>query len=89
MIHEDRIQGQLETLEWQIEDARKDIRKTAEALMARAREADEATMALVNNAPTTLGWVDFLEGDIRRAREARERHERLIETKKLLTHLMG
>ena len=85
----ERIAERLQTLEWQITDARWVLKQAADAMMRRATEATASCEALMKNEPCSLVWTEFAEGDLRKAKEARERLERLIETQRVLKSLTG
>jgi len=84
----DRIIERLQTIEWQIADARKALQQAADTMMRRALEAKSNCEALMKNEPCSLVWTEFAEGDLRTAKEARARFESLIELQRMLKHLV-
>ncbi len=83
----DRIIERLQTIEWQIADARKALQQAAETMMRRAIEAKSNCDALMRDEVCSLVWTEFAEGDLRTAKEARARFESLIEMQRMLKHL--
>ncbi|MFM7169097.1 MAG: hypothetical protein ACKO3T_27985 [Planctomycetaceae bacterium] len=86
---EQRIAETLQVLEWQIADARKDLKKAAEGMMRRAIEAKESVERMMNDQPCSQTWTEFADADLRTAKEARACLEKLIETQKMVKHLAG
>jgi hypothetical protein len=86
---EARLAVRLETVKWEIADARRQMKEAADTMMRRAQEAVTNCEALMNDAPCSLMWTDFAESDVRAAKEARDRLEGLIQTQKMLNHLAG
>ena len=86
---EEKIEKRLEVLDWEIEDAKRDLAKAAEAMLRRATEAVSQNEALLADKPCSTMWVNFAEGDLREARDAKAKLEALIEKKKLLTFVRG
>ena len=86
---EEKIEKRLEVLDWEIEDAKRDLAKAAEAMLRRATEAVSQNEALLADKPCSTMWVNFAEGDLREARDAKAKLEVLIEKKKLLTFVQS
>ena len=86
---EEKIEKRLEVLDWEIEDAKRDLAKAAEAMLRRATEAVSQNEALLADQPCSTMWVNFAEGDLREARDAKAKLEALIQKKKLLTFVQG
>ena len=82
-----RLEHALLALEWQIADARNDLKKAAEGMMRRAIEAKESVERMLNDQPCSQTWTEFADADLRHAKEARARLEMLIEKQKLLKHI--
>lgn len=83
----EKIANTLKTLEWQIEDAKRDLAKAADALARRTQEGQEACRAMLANEPTSTMWLAFLGGDVQRATETKARLDALIEQQKLVQYL--
>jgi hypothetical protein len=77
----------IETLNWMIADAKRDMAEAARTMARRAAEATQDADALLADGPCSLSWVEFAESDLRNAREAKNRLKNLIEQHKLLTRL--
>ena len=86
---EQKIEERLKVLDWEIEDAKRGLAKAAEAMLRRATEAVYQNEALLADKPCSTMWVNFAEGDLREARDAKAKLESLIEKKKLLTFIQG
>ncbi len=78
------IAQQLVTLEWMIEDAKRDLAKAAEYMARRAAEAVADTTAMIEDKPCSLSWVEFAESDLRAARDAKARLRELLAQQKML-----
>lgn len=87
MTTAEKIASELQNMEWQIQDALRELRQAAEQMQRRANEALEMTEAAVNGKPTSLAWVEFAAGDLRTVVEAKVRLEKLVDRQKLLQHL--
>lgn len=83
----EKIANTLKTLEWQIEDAKRDLAKAAENLLRRAQEGKDACEAMIANKPTSTMWLAFLGGDVQRATETKARLDALLEQQKLVQYL--
>jgi hypothetical protein len=86
-MNAEKLATMIETLDWRIEDALRDMARMAEALQRRADEALTCTRAALEGQPTSTAWVEFLEGNLRDARAAKERLDRLVEQKRMLQSL--
>ena len=89
MSTEQKIEERLKVLNWEIEDAKRGLAKAAEAMLRRATEAVSQNEALLADQPCSTMWVNFAEGDLREARDAKAKLEVLIEKKKLLTFVQS
>ena len=89
MSTEQKIEERLQVLDWEIEDAKRGLAKAAEAMLRRATEAVSQNEALLADQPCSTMWVNFAEGDLREARDAKAKLEALIQKKKLLTFVQG
>ena len=83
----EKLTEQLAKLDWQIEDAKRDLANAAKQLARRAEEATTQCDAMLADQPCSLGWVDFAEGDLRRAAELKTRLNQLLEQKNFLTFI--
>ena len=78
------IAQHLASLEWMIEDAKKELAKAAEYMVRRAEEAVADSQKMLADEPCSLSWVEFAEGDLRAAREAKARLRGLLDQQKVL-----
>ena len=74
----------LEQLDWMIADAKRELANAAKSMARRAAEAVEDTDRLLADQPCSLSWIEFAEGDLRTAREAKARLRELIAQQKML-----
>jgi hypothetical protein len=74
----------LAQLDWMIADAKRELAAAAKAMARRAAEAVDNADAMLADQPCSLTWVEFAESDLRTAREAKDRLNRLIEQQKML-----
>ena len=81
---EQAIQDQLRRLKWMIPDAMRRMDEAAQCMLRRAQGAVKDTEALLADQPCSMSWVDFAEGDIRAAREAKAELAKLLEQQKML-----
>jgi hypothetical protein len=83
----DAVLRRIENLGWMIEDAKRDLQKTALQIQRRGAEAVESCNAMIADQPCSTGWVDFAAGDMQRAVEAKARLMNLIEQLKVLQYI--
>ena len=83
----EKINDHLGRLEWMIADAKRDLVKAAEALAHRGMNAVKECEAMMADEPCSLMWVEFAEGELRNAREAKARLNGLIEQQHMLKFL--
>ena len=74
-------------LEWMIADAKRELAEAAKAMARRAAEAVQSTDAMLADHPCSMMWVDFAEGDLRTAREAKTRLHELLDKQKMLQRI--
>ena len=74
----------LEQIDWMIADAKRELANAAKSMARRAAEAVEDTDRLLADQPCSLSWIEFAEGDLRTAREAKARLRELIAQQKML-----
>ena len=74
----------LDQLDWMIADAKRELANAAKSMARRAAEAVEDTDRLLADQPCSLSWIEFAEGDLRTAREAKARLRELIAQQKML-----
>ena len=86
---EQTIREELAKLQWMIPDAQRALTATANEMARRAAEAVKQCEAMAAGEPCTLGWVEFAECDVRRAREAKARLDELYSRQTLLNYLLG
>lgn len=84
---ENAIQEQLARLEWMIPDAKRRLASAAQSMLRRAQGAVADADAMIADQPCSLTWVDFAEGDLREAREAKAELQKLCEQQKLLQYI--
>jgi hypothetical protein len=77
----------LAQLEWMIADAKRELAKAAEYMARRAEEAMADSKNLLADEPCSLSWVEFAEGDLRAAREAKARLRGLLDQQKMLQYI--
>jgi hypothetical protein len=80
---EQAIQDQLRRLKWMIPAMRR-MDEAAQCMLRRAQGAVKDTEALLADQPCSMSWVDFAEGDLRAAREAKAELAKLLEQQKML-----
>ena len=68
---EQAIQDQLRRLKWMIPDAMRRMDEAAQCMLRRAQGAVKDTEALLADQPFSMCWVDFVEGELRAAIEAK------------------
>ena len=85
---EQAIEQHLEQLSWMIHDAKRELAEAAQQMARRAAEGVKDTEALKADAPCSLTWVEFAEGDLRQAREAKLQLTRLLEQETLLQSVL-
>jgi len=81
---EQAINNQLATLEWMIDDAKRNLANAAKELMRRAENAVKETEAMMADKPCTMMWTDFVESDVRVAKEAKAKLNQLFEQQTML-----
>ena len=64
--------------------SRRRLDEAAQCMLRRAQGAVKDTEALLADQPGSMSWVDFAEGDLRAAREAKAELAKLLEQQKLL-----
>ena len=74
----------LNRIKWMIPFAKRRIDEAAQFMLRRAQGAIKDTEALLADQPCSMSWVDFAEGDLRAAREARAELAKLLEQQKML-----
>ena len=77
----------LAQLEWMIADAKRALANAAKSMARRAAESIEDTDRLLADQPCSLSWIEFAEGDLRTAREAKARLQELIAQQKMLQYI--
>jgi hypothetical protein len=86
---EHAINEQLKRLEWMIPNAQRSVANAAKEMLRRAEDAVKQCEAMVANQPCSLMWVDFAEGDIRVAREAKAQLQNLYEQRNMLQFFLN
>lgn len=86
---EQAIQTQLQRLEWMIPDAKRKMHEAAQSMLRRAELAVKDSESLLADQPCSLTWVDFAEGDLRTAREARAELTKLYEQQNMLQFFLN
>lgn len=83
----ERLNEEIAKLDWQIDDAKRELSSAAKAFARRAEEAVTQCDAMMADQPCGFGWISFAEGDLRRAREAKHELDRLIDKQKTLKYI--
>jgi hypothetical protein len=83
------IREQLRRLEWMIPDAKRRLAKAADQMLWRAQKAVEDSKAMLADEGCTLNWMEFAEGDLREAKEAKAELTKLYEQQRLLTFFLN
>lgn len=78
------VAGELKRVGWQIEDAKQRLAKAAQSMLRRAQEATDDCRRMVAGEPCSLSWVEFAEGDLRQARDAKASLSELNNQKAIL-----
>lgn len=86
---EQAIREQLRRLEWMIPDAKRRLAKAADQILWRAQRAVEDSQAMLADTPCTMNWMEFAEGDVREAKEAKTELTKLYEQQRMLTFFLG
>lgn len=86
---EQAVREELAKLEWMIPDAQRSLADAANEMTRRAADAVKQCEAMMAGEPCTLGWVEFAEGDVRVAREAKAKLTELYSRQRLLTYLLN
>jgi len=86
---EQAIQNQLQRLEWMIPDAKRRMHEAAQSMLRRAQLAVKESESLLADEACSLTWVDFAEGDLRTAREAKAELTKLYEQQNMLKFFLG
>ena len=81
------IRGYLAQLDWMIRDEKRELANAAQQMIKRAEEAVKETEAMMADQPCSLMWVEFAEGDFRKANESKTRLNQLLDKHKILTIL--
>lgn len=80
------LNEQLARLNWDKDDARKDLLKAAEQLLWRANRLVEAAKLLVNDQPTTLE-LSLMGSDLQTARDTAGELVKIAEKERLIRHV--
>ena len=85
---EQAITKQLATLDWMIEDAKRNLASAAKELMRRAENAVKETEAMMADSPCSMMWTEFVESDVRTAKEAKAKLNQLLEQQTMLRYFL-
>jgi hypothetical protein len=81
------VASELHRIGWQFDDVKKSLAQAAQSMLRRAQEAADDCERMMADQPCSLSWVEFAEGDLRHAREAKARIRALGDQKTLLDYL--
>lgn len=85
---ETKIEAQLETLEWKIEDAKKRVFNATHKLRDAAENGVEEVSNMLEGTPCHLNFVDFMDGYVRDLTEAKAELTALIQQEAALKFLL-
>lgn len=86
---EEAIREHFRRLEWMIPDTKRRLAKAADQMLWRAQKAVEDSKAMLADEPCTMNWMEFAEGDLREAKEAKAELTKLYEQQRMLTFFLG
>lgn len=88
MTTRERLEEIIEEVEDGINDACKDLLVTSKKLIELSTAAQTDCQERVAGRPCSLFWIGAIESELNRAKEARERLDRLVEKKKSMKYLL-
>jgi hypothetical protein len=71
-----------------IPDAKKRLARAADAMLRRAQESVKDSQAMLADEPCFINWMDFAEGELREAKEAKANLVQLLEESRKLQFYM-
>ena len=86
---EQAIREQLRRLEWMIPDTKRRLAKAADQMLWRSQKAVEDSKAMLADEPCTMNWMEFAEGDLREAKEAKAELTKLYEQQRMLNFFLN
>jgi hypothetical protein len=82
------VRGLIADADMRIRDAMLKLSEAADSLVKRSVRASEDCDAMLANQPCAMSWTDWVESDLRMAKEARAEIEHLVTMKRKLEFVL-
>ncbi len=83
-INTNKIEMELDRLAYQIEDAQRRLQRTAETMLRKSQDAVQDAQHMIDGKPCSISWMNFMDGILKEAHEAKVELLKLIERQKIV-----